>query len=167
MNTVCYWPAGGNWKVEDLTKGDAERALRHFRNQVERGERTLSDVENLIARLEAWIAFDHNTYMAHDCDQCGQANRIVNECGCDPNNLPTTVTTPKIGDVWKSNVVNHEFVVDGGEETWPGLQGWSKERFTGHRAKRKGDGRLCLAALTEKPDGYPYDFVLIEEEDWR
>ena len=25
------------------------------------------------------------------CSRCGQQNHIVNECGCDPNNLPTKV----------------------------------------------------------------------------
>lgn len=68
----------------------------------------------------------------------------------------------KIGDIWKSQNINHEFVVDGGQETWPGLQGWQKERFTGYRAKRKGDGRLSLAALTAKPKDYPYDYVLYD-----
>jgi hypothetical protein len=67
-----------------------------------------------------------------------------------------------IGDIWKSKSINHEFVIDGGEETWPGLQGWSKEKFTGYRAKRKDDDRVSLVALTAKPNGYPYDYVLYD-----
>ena len=30
------------------------------------------------------------TYIAHRCGRCGAANQIVNQCRCDPNNLPTT-----------------------------------------------------------------------------
>lgn len=33
--------------------------------------------------------------------------------------------------------------------------------FTGYPATRVFDGASALVALTEKPDGYPYDFVLI------
>jgi hypothetical protein len=29
--------------------------------------------------------------MPTKCPQCGRENAIVNECRCDPNNLPTTV----------------------------------------------------------------------------
>jgi hypothetical protein len=25
------------------------------------------------------------------CSYCGSVNEIVNQCGCDPNNLPTTI----------------------------------------------------------------------------
>lgn len=71
-------------------------------------------------------------------------------------------TALKTGDTWQSKSVNHGFVVDGGEETWPGLHGWAKERFTGIRARRKGDGRLALICLTAKPPGYPYDYVLFD-----
>ena len=70
--------------------------------------------------------------------------------------------TLAIGDVWRSASVNQVFVVDGGEETWPGLLGWSDQQFTGCRAKRKGDGRLSLVALTAKPKDYPYDYVLYD-----
>lgn len=28
-----------------------------------------------------------------NCPKCGVANQIVNQCGCDPNNLPTKVPT--------------------------------------------------------------------------
>lgn len=30
----------------------------------------------------------------HPCPTCGAANDIVNQCGCDPNNMPTR---PKYG----------------------------------------------------------------------
>ncbi len=70
------------------------------------------------------------------------------------------VTPLAIGDIWKSKFINHEFEVDGGLETWPGLLGWAKEEFTGYRAKREGDGRLSLVALAAKPKDYPYDYVL-------
>lgn len=29
--------------------------------------------------------------LIYPCDRCGQANQIVNQCGCDPANLPTVV----------------------------------------------------------------------------
>ena len=29
--------------------------------------------------------------MSHQCPTCGRRNAIVNQCGCDPNNLPTPV----------------------------------------------------------------------------
>ena len=31
--------------------------------------------------------------MSHKCPTCRRANRIVNECGCDPENLPTRPVT--------------------------------------------------------------------------
>lgn len=30
----------------------------------------------------------------HKCPSCGARNRIVNECRCDPNNLPTVAGVP-------------------------------------------------------------------------
>lgn len=36
----------------------------------------------------------------HKCPQCGADNAIVNQCGCDPNNLPTKVTRTTIPDLW-------------------------------------------------------------------
>lgn len=30
----------------------------------------------------------------HECPQCGVMNWIVNQCRCDPNNLPTRVPDP-------------------------------------------------------------------------
>ena len=29
--------------------------------------------------------------MVYSCPRCGRANEIVNQCGCDPDNLPTRV----------------------------------------------------------------------------
>jgi hypothetical protein len=36
---------------------------------------------------------DRGFYPAHltVCSSCGSVNEIVNQCGCDPNNLPTTI----------------------------------------------------------------------------
>lgn len=41
------------------------------------------------------------------CPTCGKENRIVNECRCDPDNLPTTVpaTCPICGSVLKPDEV--------------------------------------------------------------
>jgi hypothetical protein len=31
----------------------------------------------------------HSQPITYKCPRCGASNRIVNECGCDPGNLPT------------------------------------------------------------------------------
>lgn len=42
-------------------------------------------------------AKDYRLVVHHTrCSRCGQANRIVNQCGCDPENLPTRVPYPAI-----------------------------------------------------------------------
>lgn len=33
----------------------------------------------------------------HKCGTCGKTNRIVNECRCDPNNLPTKLPATEYG----------------------------------------------------------------------
>lgn len=35
------------------------------------------------------VVFVHR--VTYRCGSCGKLGRIVNECGCDPNNLPTRV----------------------------------------------------------------------------
>jgi hypothetical protein len=42
------------------------------------------------------------------CSRCGAANYIVNECGCDPNNVPTGVPTVKRADLFGNVVDTHK-----------------------------------------------------------
>lgn len=37
----------------------------------------------------------------HPCPTCGAANEIVNQCGCDPNNMPTAVPQQADGTLKK------------------------------------------------------------------
>lgn len=71
----------------------------------------------------------------------------------------------KQGDSWRSRCLNQEFlVIDGIEQTHPGLGDWSRARFTGFPAHRKHERHnrvLALVDLSEKPPGYPYDFVIL------
>lgn len=46
--------------------------------------------------------------LIYSCDRCGQANQIVNQCGCDPANLPTVVQAD--GRLVESLLVLTEFV---------------------------------------------------------
>jgi hypothetical protein len=66
-----------------------------------------------------------------------------------------------VGETWTSSTLNQEFVItDGQRHTLPGVGDGSSERFVGYPAARQPDGRQALVALTEKPQGYPYDFVV-------
>lgn len=68
------------------------------------------------------------------------------------------------GSVWYSK--QHAFMVTCVDPTIepsvdPSLPRSSFDAFTGYPATRVSDGARALVALTEKPDGYRYDFVLI------
>lgn len=68
----------------------------------------------------------------------------------------------RIGDTWKSRVLNQEFEVLSDEARMvPGSGRWAGERFSGHLAARYPDGCLALIALSAKPEGYPFDFVFL------
>jgi hypothetical protein len=68
----------------------------------------------------------------------------------------------KVGDPWRSNVLNQAFVITGDQvQSLPGLGEWHAERFTGYPAKRRPDGRAALVALSAKPKDYRFDFVLV------
>jgi hypothetical protein len=56
--------------------------------------------------------------MTYKCPRCGADNAIVNQCGCDPNNLPTS---PRIGVVRLSEL---------------GTKCWLPQRFCGGRCQR-------------------------------
>jgi hypothetical protein len=36
----------------------------------------------------------------HKCPRCGRLNHIVNQCGCDPANLPTKCNLVEVRDVY-------------------------------------------------------------------
>ena len=40
----------------------------------------------------------------HVCPQCGGHNKIVNQCRCDPDNLPTAVMSHTPGPLWKAPI---------------------------------------------------------------
>lgn len=72
-----------------------------------------------------------------------------------------TILEPIVGKTWKSQSFNQSFLVTSGPVTLNGLADWRSQIFCGHKAKRKSDNAACLVALTEKPVGYPYDFVVL------
>lgn len=41
--------------------------------------------------------------MTYTCNRCGKANRFVNECGCDPFNLPTHPSEDDLVDARAAN----------------------------------------------------------------
>lgn len=77
----------------------------------------------------------------------------------DPHKLLT-------GRVWCSEKLAQLFTVTSGEPLGLRFAGSrtvpvSDGKFVGYPATRLSDNTRALVALTKKPDGYPYDFVLI------
>jgi hypothetical protein len=70
---------------------------------------------------------------------------------------------PIIGSLWHSQTLTRTFLVLSGPECLCGLGKWKNKTFVGHRAAMllRSSGALALVGLTERPNGYPYDWVLI------
>lgn len=56
-------------------------------------DRLRQDATGVMAQTHAAIR-SVTERMPYTCSTCGAANKIVNQCGCDPNNLPTPVPPP-------------------------------------------------------------------------
>jgi hypothetical protein len=85
-------------------------------------------------------------YVAHVCNQCGQANRIVNECRCDPNNLPTLVNASE--PQWTDEDARQSV-----------SQGWSIFSILGR------DPAMEARIVNGRPYGYrPYEIMTVLDE---
>lgn len=88
------------------------------------------------------------------CGQCGKTNAIVNQCGCDPNNLPTTAVVVTFNE--EKFGIEIRFPSRPAPDVMSQLkgEGWRWSRFNGcwyHRATEGAlDTATAIAGLSEE-----------------